>query len=100
MNYIKVRYCIHRKPQPVCLPYPLFLTHIIHKIIDRYSIRAALNSFGERIFLGGSTSVEPRMSDNTISVSMHKIYELNELSHFFIESQLLFDSEGLIFTSM
>jgi len=58
------------------------LTHIIHKIIDRYSIRAALNSFRERIFLGGSTSVEARMSDNTISVSMHIIYELNGLYRF------------------
>jgi len=59
----------------------IVLTHIIHKIIDRYSIRAALNSFGERIFLGVRLR-RTRMSDNTISVSMHKIYKLKGLNKF------------------
>jgi len=50
------------------------------KIDGRCCIRAALNSFAERIYLGGSICIEPRMSENITSTKGFKIYELMGLN--------------------
>jgi hypothetical protein len=41
--------------------------------IDRYSVYAVLNSFEERIYLGGPIYIGPRMSANTVSVGSPQI---------------------------
>jgi len=51
----------------------------LHKPIGRYSIGADSKSFGERICLAGPVDIGPRMSENTMSTNLHRIYESSGL---------------------